>query len=373
MGVIGFLWCVSNVFFVLFRRLRPESLLIVLSVWALYFLIRYWKRRELGSIFVATVLMSLGLFSHPNGLLLILTSGVVLCFDRSRFRVIGMMILAGLFSIFLYAWMWHMMQGTSLVACVQEMMSTDRTSLHGSLIQTFWTNVTSFVPAYTLGVKRAYLLMVEMGLLIAGVFFYKKDRVLFALSVMGCLYLGIGFLIFSPFFRAGFSIILIFSFLVMGMFLDRLPRVMGVLVVLYALNTLAGDVVFVRQNMCNTSYQKVASQIEAMVPPGATVLTHLQFWFPLKNTHFYTQFTRWQKTPYGTFEGFCRSGHIDYVVLTDVFSGVTSPTTGTRHLVTGSAETAFYSRASELVKTAALVGSIETVGYGKIFVYRLRS
>lgn len=362
------LWIFSNVFYILFRRLRPESLLIALSIWGLYFLIAHWQNKQKKPLFFASLLIGLSLLAHPNGIIMILVVGLMVLIEKDRWKNIlvyssGLLLMAVFFVVG-----WQLLKDVSFLSFVQEMLHNKRTSVSGNPLITFYTNIMSVFPGYTLGLKRAYMLFAELGILVYGILYYKHKPLTAKLSLLGLLYFFAAFLILNPFFRAGFGVILIFSFLAFATLFDTLYKP---LIILYFANTLAGDIFLVKKDYRNTSFETLSHTLAAIVPKNSIVLTHIQFWFPLKDSQNYNSNTNWSITPYKDLIDCAQTSHIDYAVITDEFAKEISPTTGKKQDLYAGGFGDYYEKAQKIAKKGTLIKSIPTQGYGVIQVWKL--
>lgn len=362
------LWIFSNVFYILFRRLRPESLLISLSIWALYFLICHLQSKRRMPIFISSLFIGLSVLSHPNGVIMIIIVGLFLLLEEGRWKNIlvyssGLLLMAVFFVLG-----WQLLKDVSFLSFIQEMLHDKRTSVSGNPLTTFIINCRDIIPAYTLGLKRAYMLCAELGILVYGLFYYKSKPLTAKLSLLGLLYFFTAFLLLNPFFRAGFGVIIIFSFLVFATLCDTLYKP---LILLYFANTLAGDIFLVKKDYRNTSFETLSHTLAAIVPKNSIVLTHIQFWFPFKDSQNYNSNTNWSTTPYKDVSEFAQKSHIDYVVITDEFAKEISPTTGKKQDLYAGGFGAYYTKALKIAQKGTLIKTIPAQGYGVIQVWKL--
>ena len=81
----GLIFIFSNVNYIIFRSVRPESWVIAFGIWALYFLIKSIKtKKELNYLFCG-LLSSAVFLCHPHGALYILLFGIIVllcCLDK---------------------------------------------------------------------------------------------------------------------------------------------------------------------------------------------------------------------------------------------------------------------------------------------------
>lgn len=379
------LFLVSNVYFVLLRRLRPEALVIALSVWALYYFVKTLDTARFRTGLICGLMVGAGVMSHPNAALLAAVFAILLVGEATVRRsglggvlgyTLGGLIAAAIFAIWLES-----IRGQSLWELIREVVfETDRLSVgRQSLVLALWTNLTGFVPNYSLGLKRLYILGFEVGILCAGLAVFRRDRIAAVLSLAGLLWFALGLMLLTPFLRWSFSLVLLFSLVVAGRLLSsgvatmapRTVKALWVCALIYAVNNLAGDAYFVVRNAGNTPHGEVVERLRADVPPGFGVLTNLELWFAFQTYPVHTSFTRWSMTPYGDIEAFLRSGELEFVVLSSAFGRAASPTTGEEETIYDNPGARFYRFVrAHVERRGSLVTVLSTRGYGDIEVWR---
>jgi Dolichyl-phosphate-mannose-protein mannosyltransferase len=386
--ITGSLFITSNVYFILFRRVRPEALVLALSVWALCFFVEAWQTRRVSAAFACALLAGGSALAHPNGALLALLFGGLLATraiaDRRGAEAFLGYATGGVGIVLLFLLGWALLREESLSEFFKSALIDSRrlSVTEGSVFSASWTNLSTFLPAYSLGFRRVYILIFELGILVMGLARYRHDRLTGILSVAALLWFVAGLALFIPFFRWAFCIVVMFSLAVTGRLLSlgvtaispAVPRLLMVLTLLYGLNNLAGDAHVLRQQAANTPYTQLSEALDAMIPDGSPVLTHLELWFAFKKNPAYSAFTRWSSTPYAGFSEFLGSGDVRYAVLTDSFIQGRSPTTGEREtLYAGTRHGAFYRAARTYAAThGKLIAVLPTRGYGEIEIWECR-
>jgi len=388
MAATGLLFITSNVYFILFRRLRPEALVLTLSVWALYFFIDAWQGRRPAAASASALLAAGSMLAHPNGLILAIVLGVAIgamaLVDRSPRLLFGYTA-GGIVAVVVFLLGWHISREQALLDFVREsLFESHRVSVAGgSVLSTVWTNVGTFVPEYSLGLKRFYILLFELGILSVGLALYRREPITAAISAIGLGWFLLSLAIWTPFFRWAFSVLIIFSLVVTARVLSlgptrmsqRLYATLCVLTALYGVNTLAGDAHFFEHNAANTPYSRVVDNLDARIPAGAPVITHLELWFAFQRNPVYTPFTRWTMTPYSGLRQLLESGEPRYAALSSAFIEGRSPLTGqaeTQFARDAEHSDRFYRTArAYLVSHGQRVAVVPTRGYGEIEIWEI--
>lgn len=371
------LFLFSNINFIIFRRVRPEVLVIALSVWAIYFFIDAWQHHRFSSGLVSALLTGASMLAHPNGALLALTFGAVLIaripFDTRNLRPLFGYIVGGVGVTILMLLMWQLLLQQGLIQFFRETLIESRRISVGSTssFSIFSRNLTAFVPAYTLGSRRLYIFLFEVGILLFGLCRYRVDRVTCLLSLSGLLWFIAGLSLLTPFFRWAFAIVPVFSLAVTGRLLSaevtpisvRTSKTLWLLALLYASNTVAGDAYALSQNIRNTAYTEVARTLNRNVPDGVPILTHIELWFAFQRNRVHTAFS------YEDVDMLLTSGHIQYAVLSAALSKPSSLMGQPERL---NNEERFYHAARDYFAThGRRTFILATQGYGEIEIWEL--
>lgn len=380
------LFITSNVYFILFRRERPEALVIALSVWALYFFITAWQTGNFNPALACALLAGSSALAHPNGSILAVLLGILLAAcalsNRGGARAVLGYAAGGIGTIVILLIGWELLRERPLLEFLKVVFLTSgRVSVsEGTILSAFWTNLTTFVPSYSLGLKRLYILVFELGILLVGMARYRHDRLAGFLGLTGLLYFLAGLVLLTPFKPYAFSIVLLFSLAVTGRLLNlgvttisgTWLKALWLATLLYGLNNLAGDVYVLNKNATNTPYTRLTETLDATIPDGVPVLTHIEFWFAFQNNSVYTQFRqfkRWSATPYTDFRQLQESGHIRYAVLSPALEKGVSPTTGEMRGISESSAR-FYQEARMYARAhCQRISLLATRGYGEIEIW----
>ncbi len=228
------------------------------------------------------------------------------------------------------------------------------------------------MPAYTLGGKRLYILMFEIGVLVAAVMRYRRDPLTGLLGLIGLSWFAIALGILTPFFRWAFSVVLVFSLLVAGRLLSAewcatVRRAVWALTMVYAVNNVAGDVYVLGRDAENSPYGAVAQALDDKIPDSARVLTQLEFWFAFqRNPVVYTPL--WSD---GVSQ-LLADNKVDVVVLSRALAGDVSPTTGQKERLYGHEYGRIYATASSYARRyGKSVEPVATRGYGEVEIWTL--
>ena len=201
------------------------------------------------------------------------------------------------------------------------------------------------------------------------------------LSAVGISWLLLSLAIWTPFFRWTFGVFIIFSLTVTARLLSlgpsRIPlgiyATICALTVLYGVNTLAGDAYLVKLNIANTPYGELVEDLDARIPAGVPVITHLELWFAFQRNPVYTPFKRWATTPYSGLRELLESGQPQYAVLSPVFGEGRSPVTGLTEIQfahDAQRSDRFYQVArAHLVSHGHRIAVVPTRGYGDIEIW----
>jgi hypothetical protein len=384
-ALTGGLFVTSNVYFVLFRRARPEALVIVLSVWALFWFIRAWRGQRFNAGLVCALLVGGSALAHPNGVLLagilfvVLSVATFFAPSGVRQHIYGY-VLGGIGVVLFFLIGWELLRMQSIQEFLKEVtIDSGRLSVtQAGVLSALWSNLATFVPAYSLGLKRVYILLFEVGVLFVGLLRFRADRLAGLLSLIGLAWFTAALALLTPFVRSAFCIVIIFSLAVTARQLSfrgstgphPIRVAAWLLTLLYGLNNVAGDLYLLKQNAGNTSYTQLSKAVDASVPDGVPVLTHLELWFAFQNNPVYTPFTRFASTPFTGLSGALKSGQLQYAVLSSGFSRGLSPTTGEPYSLFVNPNDAFYKEARAFLTVhGRLAAVLPTRGYGDIEIW----
>ena len=383
----GLLYIFSNIHFIIFRTVRPEGVMLSIVIWAVYFLLEAMHDDKKLSFLFSGLLVSSSFLCHPHGAIFILIFGVMLFVHSIREKswngfllfIIGCSIMGMVFVYYN-----SLVSSKNVFQTILSWAGGSRTSFGNttneqvSLVHTMMT----FFNHYTLGLKRLYIFIFEICALSAGLFYFRRDRVIFQLSLIGVVYLVLAFLFLRPFAARHFADVTTFSFLAFVLILADLQKrgylkikyFVLVLGVLYLLNNMAGDAYVMYRDSKQTPYSKIEKQIDELVPDNTNVVTLLNFWFPLKNNNVFNTYTRWNNTKYKDLDVLLDSDDVDYVVISDYLTKGRTATSGrsTSDSKIKSKED-YYNKVHYYAKqNGKIVYMIPTNGYGNIEIWETK-
>lgn len=379
----GLLYISSNVNYIIFRTIRPEGWVVALIIWGFYFLIRGIKYSSTIDYLCSGLVTSCSFLCHPNAAFCVFLFGVVtviLSINRKKF------------SFFFYYLFGCLPVYASLVLYIVFFLEQDiitvfanwsgRTHLSShSFLASAIQNLATFSRIYTLGVKRLLIFIFEIGILVIGLFYFKKEKFIFLTSALGLAFFISAILFLKPFFPRGFGAVLIFSFLTYALMLNishhtsrKIQRVLTIVGIIYLLNNLAGNLYVINRDYRSTPYSYIEKRIDEIVPDKVPVLTVMNFWFPLKNNDNYNSFTIWHKKKYKSLDDLLDSGDVEYVIISNYLTtGVTATSGRKEDQETIERYTKHFAKVHNFAaRNGRLVESILTNNYGKIEVWKTR-
>ena len=379
----SFLFIFSNVNYIIFRSVRPESWVVALGLWALYFLIKAYKDENNVNYFIGGLFSFASFLCHPNGAIYVLLFGIIILVisytQKNFFPVLFFIIGNALMSIILLYNILYIRQETPLEFFNELVQQGNRLSISNGILTGLLININTFFITYTLGIKRLFIIIFELGVLSYGLFYIKKNKYIFAISVLGLSYFIIAMVFLSPFSARGFSEVLIFSFITFAILLDyhgvynkNIYKYFVTAGILYLGNNITGDLYLIWRDKNNTSYSTIEKRIEKIIPSDNNVLTFLNFWFPLKYSNNYNDFTRWNKTEYENLDDFIINGETDFVVISDYLAQGKTSVSG-RPEPRLNFQTEFYNKLQNYAKkNGKLIELLKTKGYSDIQIWKIQ-
>jgi hypothetical protein len=371
----------SNVFYIAFRTIRPEAMVLMLTVWSVYFLLKTMDEHKLKYYYLIGLFSGFAFLSHPDGGLLGLSFGIYFLFvSIARKTAKPILIYAfGTVPAFLalFVNVVYFRDENIVVFFDNWLHRSSFKQTEGFLVNRFII-LKGFILKYTLGIKRLYILLFEFATLVLGLLYYRKNKKLFIISCFGLGLFLLSLLVLSKMSTRGFGLITIFSIVALGLLLQEVKikrksyLVIIVLMAIYLANNLAGDLYFISKNYDNTSYSKLEDEIDKYVEDETKVYSYLCLWFPLKNNITYTNYTRWSKTEYQTLNKFLASDDVDYMIISDMITTGKTQTAG-RNIKNKklNANIDFYSRIRHYAMShGTLIHTIPTKGYSTIEIWQ---
>ena len=380
--ISGLLFIFSNVSYIIFRSVRPESWIVALGIWALYFLIKGYRTNKEINYYFSGLLSSAAFLCHPHGSLYILLFGVIVllyCYNTKRIRALSYYILGiAPIAIILFFYIFTVRQETLIefFGSWTHRIATEQ----DNFIYSQMSNLITFFRTYTLGLKRIFILLFELVVLLYGLFFFKKNKYVFMLSTLGLSYFIIAMIFLNPFSTRHFGEVLIFSFVTFALLLDyhkvhpKFYKFFAVVGLLYLSNNIAGNLYVMWRDHNNTSYSTIEKKLDQIVPDNTSVLTLLSFWFPLKNNDNYNDYTRWKRKGYSNLNEFIDSGDVDYVVISNYMVQGETAISG-RRISDGKRDSKeeYYNRVHHYAEQKGkILETIPTSGYGEIEIWEIK-
>lgn len=378
--LVSLLFIFSNVYYIVFRTVRPESFIVSIVIWALYFLIKAYNSSSKINYFLAGLLSSAIFLVHPHGAFYIFIFGIfclVISINRKKIIPVLYYSCGVLFIFLILAYHIYFIRGENIIEFFSPWMT--RTSVNGSsTVSNFINNISVFFNQYTLGIKRLYILIFEIGILITGLFFWKKNKKIFIFSLFGVSYFILALLSLSVFATRHFGEVIIFSLIVFALILNYFKNNKKVLMLFvtigsfYLLNNFTGDLYLIYKDHNRTSYSIIEKKIDGIIPDNTKVLTLMNFWFPLKNNDNYNSYTRWEKKDYKNLDDFIDSGDAEYVVISDYLTKNVTATSGRIDLSNKNKNNRYYNLVYSYAENQGiLLETIKTNGYGNIEIWKI--
>ncbi len=354
------LFITGQSFYIHFRWLRPEGLVLAFLIWS----VAFWLQSR---YFWSALCIGLAISTHPIALIwgIPFWAGMVwnLLSFRNQKKEFLFSLLGGILPLILLGLLWTF-KGIPTPFLSERSIASQSNPL------LFWGyNFIQFIKTYCQGWKRTGLFLVESGILIAGLFFWKTERRIFWFSFLGLFSFLFGIVFVNPFRRRYFVMIVIYSLIVMAFLIKWLNQrqalwkwVCACILIFYGLNNAAGIGYLWAKGRQTTPYSEIREKIIPFIPKGSSILTHLEFWFPFQD---YTVIT----DPKNLLKG----SPVDYVVMTDIFSKALSPITEAPSIHEKQVrDTPFDSHIMDLIhQKGHKVFSFATNGYGTIEVWKL--
>ena len=161
-GLLTFL--TSNIVVVTFRWGRPEGMVLILLIWSLYFLVKAVQNNQPKQLFWVGLLLGVMVLTHPYSGLVILAALLILWrfplppFFSYRYLIYGGSAVLSFILIKGLIFNLDYLQ-THFISHMTSRISINKESHH------LLDNFIYFWQSYTLGIKRIYILIFELGIL----------------------------------------------------------------------------------------------------------------------------------------------------------------------------------------------------------------
>jgi 4-amino-4-deoxy-L-arabinose transferase-like glycosyltransferase len=379
--ILSLLIIFSSLYYIIFRTVRPEAIVLFLTVWSIYFLLKTIDMYKAKYNFLIGLFSGLAFLSHPDGGLMGLVFGLYFLYESISQKSIKHLVSYALGTLPAFLALFTniiFFRDEGVVAFFDGWLTRSSFEQESSFIANRITIIKKFVSRYTLGIKRMYILIFEFAIMIVGVFFSRKNKKIFVLSILGLSIFVFSFILLSRLSTREFGLVTVFSFVILGNILYEVKSRKKVYILIlmlsaiYFFNNLAGDVYFISTNSKNTSYSHLEREIDKYVENDTKVLSLLSLWFPLKENENYNYFTRWSKTKYKSFNNFLKSGETEYVVISDIFISSETQTSGRK--VSQEKHSAkskhYFMLRSYAMSNGTLIHSIPTNGFGTVEIWK---
>lgn len=367
----------SNVTYIAYRTVRPEAWEWAFGLWAIYFLIKFMDQHQLKAILFSCLFATLSFLSHPNGGFFLMASGIYLIVYSFEKRSISSLVYFSLLSLLIIIIHFAVVFSNPNFHVSDFLFQVAKRNAVTNNTFSLADNVTAFYQTYSLGIKRLYILIFEVGILIAGLFYSKKSILIKYLSIFGLLNLILSLTLLSNYTTRHFGDVVIYSLVMFALISKFVPIKKPSLIYLgiglvYLMNNFAGDLYLMYQKFNNTSYAFIEKQLSEAIPENSVVISSLYFWYPFKNSDLYSDYTVWEKTPYEDVNHLLHMNEVDYIVLTDKFLEGKTGTSGRSISIPTDIVEFFVTVFSYTNSNGLLVNQIPTVGYDTINVYQVK-
>ncbi len=377
----GFLFIISNVYYVVFRTIRPEAWCVAFAIWGFYFLAKGAHRSRTRDFMLSALMISCSVLCHPNGVLYaplfgLFALGYSWCRKDVR-PIVGFGVI-GLGGVLIWLFYYAVISGADVMGFLSS--ATSRTVVEReSALCVVWGAMKTFASTYTLGFKRLYIFVFEVGVLVSGLLFLRRDRRLFFTALSGLLYFLIALVFFQPFATRHFGEVLFFLLLVVALLIQRVgfPKWIrwGVCsaVILYGLNNLAGTAYLAFRDCRNTPFGEISAELERQVPAKAEVLSLMPFWFGVKQASLFSDYTRWEQKGYEGVDSYLEGDGPDFVVISSYLLEGKTGASGRKDTTINVDTLADYCQKviSYAEQNGTLSCVIDTRGYGQVSVWKI--
>ncbi len=364
--VIGsILFIISYNYILLFRQARPEALVFMFFMISSYNFLQYYLIKGNGYLFFTSLFAGLSFLCHPWGLSIFLLFGLFSVFlvlkNKKYIGIIyfgfGILIIAGIlisFIVFIkhrsvveFFSSWHQRAG----------FSNSNVSFFDGIV----FNIQQMLNKYLTG-SRIFIFLFHLMICIYSLFFYKKHKIIFHIAILQItLFLisnifysssGNEYLLHFIYFFTYVNFVLIFY---LSSYYNRM--VLIVVSAIFIINNFIGVfIVFKKEHY--DSYDKIAQNIDDVIPDHTIVISSMHFWFPCKNNDFYPyDLTRWQFKKYKNLSDLLSKQNNIYILTADV--------EGSGFLTSSEAYRIFKYPFKEILR-------VNTNNYNTIHIYRIK-
>lgn len=376
-ALVSGLFIFSNVFYIIFRSGRPDGLIVTFGIWSVYFVIKHYFSGKMKDLLLSSVMGCLAAGVHPHGFLFLAATGIFFIFisiERKKLKPLwNFTWITGIVMLIQMGLVYSII-GERINDVLWQFKERNTFGNNQSILQ----NLLIFLRDYTLGIKRLYILIFEVGIILLALVYFKKESVPFRSLVTSAIFIFFfSIIIFNPYPMRHFGEFAIFSLMILALMLNSATKTpkqtLYVASILYFLNIVAGDLYIIIHKARNESYDLISKEIDKAVPDKTVAVSMLEFWFPLKENTNYNQYTRWHKTPYNNVDELIASDNIQYAVISDyMISGVTG--TSGRQKPVKPKDQYFFKKITEVInRKGVLEKELPTKNYGLIQIWKIKN
>ncbi|HEX3009816.1 MAG TPA: glycosyltransferase family 39 protein [Bacteroidales bacterium] len=375
-GMICLMFVFSNVFFIVSRSGRPEAFILAFGLWSVFFAFRYYSHRNrLRDVLFSALFGVLALGSHPHGAMFLASAAIIfllISVEEKNVKPVANFALASAVMGIALVIIVYITLGERSKDILAQFSSRNSFSNNLSIA----SNISNFFSQYTLGIKRLYILLFEMGVILMSFLYFRRGSLyLKALVYSVVVVVTFSFLIFNPYSARHFGEVAVFSMLILAVLVNTLQvrtiKVLYLFSALYLLNNMAGDIYLLARKAKNVSYDQLSHEIDKAVPDDAVTISMLEFWFPLKDNESYNQYTRWEKMKYKSMEELIASKKTKYIILSDLVSLKKTGTSGRERKMSVRFKGYFDKVNQIVVNMGVLEKEIKTDTYGTVRIWKV--
>lgn len=369
----GFLF--SNSSIVMFHWVRPEAMVVLWLSWAMYFLLRAWQNNDQKYAFLTGFSLALGVITHPFAAVLVIgaAAAIVAAFER-RWNMLTYFILGGIPVLLIMVGKAVIMDWEYVQHFLTDHLQDRITEAEdGNIFERTWF----LFWHYSMGIKRAPILLAEMGVVILSLFFAVRNKPYRLFSVFGLVSLLTGLILINPFRRRYFVIIAMIALILIALWMeDRkslsrwMQRAVLAAVAGFILNSAAGTGYFLWLNKNNTPFNQIETfWRQQFTDQNVLIVGPIQFWTAFHDKYFVTNVHDFPLRGSANMEALLKTGEPYYIFVAESLLQDVSPTTGEPSQY---GVDPFYTTSAEYAEEHGVpVATQETTGYGKLTLYRV--
>lgn len=365
----------SNVFYVISRTARPEIWVLSMGIWSLCYAHKFYQSKKLKHSMLAGLFAAFSFLAHPYGILSVINAGAMLSLGAIKDKSIRHLFYFGI--TFLTAFGLPVLFCLSNPAYNTYLLSLEISARNSVTAGTgLVNNLMAFFTAYTLGIKRLYILIFEISILLPGIFVLRKEKISWLFPAIGIFNFTFGILLLSPYSTRSFGQVMVFSVLTFALLLndlkpEKIKRILLCLGTLYLLNNLAGDIFLVYKKIDNKPFNQLVKSMDAHIPDNKVVISLLEFWYAFPDNEFYSNYTQWYSKKFENLDDLIKSDHIDYIVLSDYFIRGYSATTEREEPVDTRKLEYYNTLLNYAKKSGSLIYELDGGNYGQVKIWKV--